>query len=73
VEYVFRHTPLPGWGNADTKASGAWLTGYGVAMDLKKMEYLAVDDRGAAGRKGMYALTRNDQESAWLTRIYRVC
>lgn len=41
VEYVFRHAPSPSSGNL----SQAPLSGYGVALDLKKMEYLALDDR----------------------------
>jgi len=40
VEYVFRHIP-------PSTPSGAknYLSGYGVALDLKKMDYLALDDR----------------------------
>ena len=41
VEYVFRHVPP-----ADlSTASKSYLSGYGVALDLKKTDYLAVDDR----------------------------
>ena len=42
VEYVFRHAPpvFP-----EKSLEQAPLSGYGVALDLKKMEYLALDDR----------------------------
>ncbi|EPQ50934.1 hypothetical protein GLOTRDRAFT_82068 [Gloeophyllum trabeum ATCC 11539] len=49
VEYVFRHKPpcnKPAEGNEQS-----YLSGYGVAMDLKKMDYLALDDRRAAGQE----------------------
>jgi UDP-glucose:glycoprotein glucosyltransferase len=39
IEYVFR--PIRG----NTKRQTYGLAGYGVALDLKKMDYLAVDDR----------------------------
>lgn len=40
VEYVFRHIP------PTTRSNGrSYLSGYGVALDLKKMDYLALDDR----------------------------
>ncbi|KAH6906727.1 hypothetical protein BKA70DRAFT_1372357 [Coprinopsis sp. MPI-PUGE-AT-0042] len=39
VEYVLRHVPPP------TKNPPNTLSGYGVALDLKKMDYLALDDR----------------------------
>jgi UDP-glucose:glycoprotein glucosyltransferase len=42
VEYVFRHIPPPSQGDGSERN---YLSGYGVALDLKKMEYLAVDDR----------------------------
>jgi len=43
VEYVFRHT-LPRTGVWAT----SFLSGYGVGLDVKKMEYKAVDDRALA-------------------------
>jgi UDP-glucose:glycoprotein glucosyltransferase len=46
VEYVFR--PL---GPKRSTASNYDLTGYGVALDLKKMDYLALDDRN----QGVYS------------------
>ncbi|CAK5263114.1 unnamed protein product [Mycena citricolor] len=49
VEYVFRPIPGPSTGSRN------FLSGYGVALDLKKMDYLAVDDRqqssGSAARE----------------------
>jgi UDP-glucose:glycoprotein glucosyltransferase len=44
VSYIFR--PAPPATRDDTDRS--YLSGYGVALDLKKMEYLAVDDRHSA-------------------------
>ncbi|PPQ84201.1 hypothetical protein CVT26_012844 [Gymnopilus dilepis] len=42
VEYVFRHIPPP---SASENKEKNYLSGYGVALDLKKTDYLAVDDR----------------------------
>lgn len=42
LEYVFRHAPPSGHASSEDRT---YLSGYGVALDLKKMEYLAVDDR----------------------------
>jgi UDP-glucose:glycoprotein glucosyltransferase len=41
VEYVFRHVPPVARNGSERN----YLTGYGVSMDLKKMDYLALDDR----------------------------
>ncbi|THH29185.1 hypothetical protein EUX98_g5002 [Antrodiella citrinella] len=41
LEYVLR--PIPPGDRDESKRS--YLSGYGVALDLKKMEYLAIDDR----------------------------
>jgi UDP-glucose:glycoprotein glucosyltransferase len=50
VEYIFRHAiPL----SRQTKTEPAYLSGYGVSLDLKKMEYSAVDDRRVASG-GLY-------------------
>ncbi|KAG8895625.1 hypothetical protein FRB99_000422, partial [Tulasnella sp. 403] len=46
VRYVFRHAPPP----AGTPVNAAFLSGYGVALDLKKTDYLALDDRQNKGR-----------------------
>ncbi|KAF8954770.1 hypothetical protein BDZ97DRAFT_1908037 [Flammula alnicola] len=40
VEYVFRHLPP-----SNPPQARNFLSGYGVALDLKKMDYLALDDR----------------------------
>ncbi|KAJ7130733.1 glycosyltransferase family 24 protein [Mycena crocata] len=45
IEYVFR--PIP---DASATADRNFLSGYGVSLDLKKMDYLAVDDRNAGPR-----------------------
>lgn len=41
IQYVVRYVPPPG---RDT-APKSYLSGYSVSMDLKKMDYLAMDDR----------------------------
>jgi UDP-glucose:glycoprotein glucosyltransferase len=40
VQYIFR--PIPPKGSTEEKT---YLSGYGVTLDLKKMDYLALDDR----------------------------
>jgi hypothetical protein len=40
VEYILRYISLDR--DKDTRS---YLSGYGVALDLKKMDYLAIDDR----------------------------
>ncbi len=49
VEYVFRYIP-PRRDSDEGKKS--YLTGYGVALDLKKTDYLVLDDRhsGSSGK-----------------------
>lgn len=42
VEYVLRHVPPKDHMSNDERT---YLSGYGVALDLKKMDYLALDDR----------------------------
>ncbi|KAL0579014.1 killer toxin resistant protein [Marasmius crinis-equi] len=42
VEYVLRHAPPKDLAEETAKA---YLSGFNVALDLKKMDYLAVDDR----------------------------
>jgi UDP-glucose:glycoprotein glucosyltransferase len=40
LQYIYRHIP------PDIKnAAPVHLSGYGVTLDLKKMDYLALDDR----------------------------
>ncbi|KAI0676218.1 glycosyltransferase family 24 protein [Trametes maxima] len=48
LTYVFRPVP-PADRNAEVRTH---LSGYGVALDLKKMDYLAVDDRLQRGSGG---------------------
>jgi hypothetical protein len=45
VQYIFR--PIPQDGVVKEKA---YLSGYGVTLDLKKMDYLALDDRRSHNR-----------------------
>ncbi|KAJ3520733.1 hypothetical protein NM688_g9120 [Phlebia brevispora] len=47
IEYVLRHMPPAGF--PDIEAEDVYLSGYGVALDLKKMDYLALDDRRQGG------------------------
>jgi UDP-glucose:glycoprotein glucosyltransferase len=43
IEYVFRHIPPQSRDNTTRNH----LSGYGVTLDLKKTDYLAIDDRNA--------------------------
>ncbi|KAJ7785207.1 UDP-glucose:glycoprotein glucosyltransferase-domain-containing protein [Mycena maculata] len=52
IQYVFR--PIPDAGRTD--AARNYLSGYGVSLDLKKMDYLALDDRNTGHRTGGSAL-----------------
>ncbi|KAL9710152.1 killer toxin resistant protein [Leucoagaricus gongylophorus] len=44
LEYVLRYVPPQ-----EPRSSKNYLSGYGVALDLKNMDYLAVDDRLSSG------------------------
>lgn len=44
VEYVLRYIP-----EAGEQKDKSYLSGWGVALDLKKMDYLALDDRRSNG------------------------
>jgi UDP-glucose:glycoprotein glucosyltransferase len=57
IEYVFR--PIPE--SADTGARNV-LSGYGVSLDLKKTDYLAVDDRNTGPRAVQNAEPTSDAE-----------
>ncbi|KAL0959808.1 hypothetical protein HGRIS_011489 [Hohenbuehelia grisea] len=48
VEYIFRHAPPP----ARDASKRTYLSGYGVSLDLKKTDYLAVDDRQTNSGRG---------------------
>ncbi|KAJ7185207.1 UDP-glucose:glycoprotein glucosyltransferase-domain-containing protein [Mycena filopes] len=45
IEYVLRPRPASGADRDDAPRN--FLSGYGVSLDLKKMDYLALDDRNA--------------------------
>ncbi|KAG9126087.1 hypothetical protein FRC07_004930 [Ceratobasidium sp. 392] len=47
--YVIRYVPPENASALDEKGRN-FLSGYGVALDLKKMDYLALDDRGPRGQ-----------------------
>ncbi|KAH7886870.1 glycosyltransferase family 24 protein [Phlebopus sp. FC_14] len=47
VEYVFRWAK--GTNQRDEGELSSYLSGYGVALDLKKMDYLVLDDRNQPG------------------------
>ncbi|KAJ7342428.1 glycosyltransferase family 24 protein [Mycena albidolilacea] len=57
VEYVLR--PVPG---AQNENNNNFLSGYGVSLDLKKMDYLAVDDRHASPQGAKAASTSAEEE-----------
>ncbi|KAJ8081870.1 killer toxin resistant protein [Marasmius tenuissimus] len=58
MEYVLRHVPPKAAHQGITKA---YLSGYNVALDLKKMDYLALDDRHVKQR-GTNANNGNELE-----------
>lgn len=71
VAYVFRPVPP-----ADRDlAIRTHLTGYGVALDLKKMDYLAVDDRlqggngGSSSEDGSTTKVQEDEADIIVTRL----
>ena len=55
LEYVLRYTPFGGKGETE-RHKKASLSGYGVALDLKKTDYLVVDDRRSASKGKVYKL-----------------
>ncbi|KAI0090064.1 glycosyltransferase family 24 protein [Irpex rosettiformis] len=59
VEYIFRHAPSTIRQEIPQRAS---LSGYGVALDLKKMEYLALDDR-IQGGNSQFSKSSGDSEA----------
>ena len=52
MEYVFRHIPPE---TVDTSARN-YLSGYNVVLDLKKMDYLALDDRHTKRRGSVFII-----------------
>ena len=59
MEYVLRHVPP-----SDRQSAPITLTGYGVSLDLKKTDYLAVDDRLAAKSKNPAVSLRDEEQEA---------
>ncbi|KAJ4470665.1 glycosyltransferase family 24 protein [Lentinula edodes] len=57
IEYILRHVPPE---NLDT-SKRSYLSGYSVALDLKKMDYLALDDRHLGTQRDHPSLS-DDQE-----------
>lgn len=53
MQYIFRPIPIPSEGSANEKN---YLSGYGVTLDLKKMDYLALDDRLAHKKRTIRCL-----------------
>ncbi|EIN08165.1 glycosyltransferase family 24 protein [Punctularia strigosozonata HHB-11173 SS5] len=49
IEYVFRHMPVHA--RSGRTLHKTYLSGYGVTLDLKKMDYLAIDDRRTRGQE----------------------
>jgi len=54
IQYVFRHVPPPKLTEGLPKRE--YLSGYGVGLDLKKMDYLALDDRRTSAGENMSIL-----------------
>jgi len=67
VQYIFR--PIPPKGPVSEKS---YLSGYGVTLDLKKMDYLSLDDR-LAHRKSVSSdddqRVRAEDEEVVLDRV----
>ncbi|CUA68035.1 UDP-glucose:glycoprotein glucosyltransferase [Rhizoctonia solani] len=61
--YVLRYTP-PKDATIAGEHSRNTLSGYGVALDLKKMDYLALDDRGLHG-KGDASDETTEESAKW--------
>lgn len=56
VEYVLR------WARPVIATDGPYLSGFGVALDLKKMDYLAVDDRKRASSTSRDDSSENESQ-----------
>lgn len=56
IQYVFRHVPPPKLTEAAPKRE--YLSGYGVGLDLKKMDYLALDDRRSGAGENNKGIVR---------------
>ncbi|KIJ36946.1 hypothetical protein M422DRAFT_260570, partial [Sphaerobolus stellatus SS14] len=66
IQYVFRHIPPE-----NAQAEPSYLSGYGVTMDLKKMDYLALDDR-KTGREGGSSSSSNNAKTEEVEQAYSV-
>ncbi|KIY49922.1 glycosyltransferase family 24 protein [Fistulina hepatica ATCC 64428] len=58
LEYVFRHVPPSALGSLPAQ----YLTGYGVALDLKKTDYLAIDDRHVVERCACFSAESSEDQ-----------
>jgi UDP-glucose:glycoprotein glucosyltransferase len=65
VEYVLRHIPPL----THRHTTRSYLSGYGVILDLKKMEYLALDDRNSGVRGQKPEDIERDSENSTLDPI----
>jgi UDP-glucose:glycoprotein glucosyltransferase len=70
VQYIFR--PIPPEGSTGEKT---YLSGYGVTLDLKKMDYLALDDRRSHRNRTLhhYYLLRLSHSKATRFQHLRRC
>ncbi|KAF9077351.1 glycosyltransferase family 24 protein [Rhodocollybia butyracea] len=68
VEYVLRHVPPE---NIDA-SKRSYLSGYSVALDLKKMDYLALDDRHITTLQNKNPLDEQDVDSSLLDPIFSI-
>ncbi|KAF8587209.1 glycosyltransferase family 24 protein [Ramaria rubella] len=57
LQYIYRHIPPN-----DEGAGPSHLSGYGVTLDLKKMDYLALDDRRHS-RRSVHTTSTNNKSS----------
>lgn len=60
IEYILRHVPPE---NIDA-SKRSYLSGYSVALDLKKMDYLALDDRHISAQQTEQSNSDSEQEPA---------
>ncbi|KAG8706111.1 hypothetical protein FRC09_002564, partial [Ceratobasidium sp. 395] len=65
--YVMRYVPPENAPVLEEKDRN-FLSGYGVALDLKKMDYLALDDRGPRGQ-GNEGAKESTEENAWQDHV----
>ncbi|KAF8524348.1 UDP-glucose:Glycoprotein glucosyltransferase-domain-containing protein [Hysterangium stoloniferum] len=63
LRYIFRYLP-----SENGQVAQSYLAGYGVTLDLKKMDYLALDDR-KPGSKPTTALESEDEQEVEVDNI----